>query len=114
MNKAISKYTKHPSILLIKDIIRNPVSLSFKEAYLYDFEKELRNLNTKKASTYGNIPPQILRAIKESCSVTLTELFNNTLMTSSFPTDLKVADVSSVFKMEETLKTKNYRLLVCY
>ena len=50
-----------------------------------------------------------MRAIKESCSETLAELFNNTLLTSSFPTELKVADVSPVFKKDDPLKTKNYR-----
>ena len=51
MTQAISKYKNLPSILLIKDKIRNPASFSFKEASLSDTEKELRNLNTKKAST---------------------------------------------------------------
>ena len=49
VNKAISKYKNHPSILLIKDKIRNPESFSFKEASLSDIEKELRNFNTKKS-----------------------------------------------------------------
>ena len=104
LNKAISKYKNHPGILLIKDKIRNPASFSFKEASLSDIEKELRNINTKKAS----ILPKILRASKESCSETLAELFSNTLLTSSFPTELKVADVSPVLKKDGPLKTKNY------
>ena len=90
VNKAISKYKNYPSILLIKAKIRNPPSFSFKEASLSDIEKELRNLNTKKASAFGNIPPKILRGSKESCSETLAELFNNTSLTSSFPTELKL------------------------
>ena len=52
-----------------------------------------------------------MRASKESCSETLAELFNNTLSTSSFPTELKVADVSPVLKMDDPLKTKNYRIV---
>ena len=77
MTKAISKYKNHPSILLIKDQIRNTTSFSFKEASLSDIEKEFRNHNTKKkASAFGNIPSKILRASKESCSETLAELFN--------------------------------------
>ena len=51
------------------------------------------------------MPPNILRASKESCSKTLTELFNNTLLTSSFLNELKVADVSPVFKKDDPLKT---------
>ena len=73
MNKVISKYENRLSILLIKDTIRNPASFSFKEASLSAIEKDL---NTKKASTFGSIPPTILRASKESCSETLAELFN--------------------------------------
>ena len=92
MNNAISKYRNHLSILLIKEKIRNPASFSFKEAFLSDIEKELKNLNTKIASTFGNIPPKILRASKESCYETL-----------------KVADVSPVFKRDDLLKMKSYR-----
>ena len=62
VNNAISKYRDYPSILLIKDKIKNLSTFSFKEASLSNIEKELRNLNTKKASTFGNIPPNILRA----------------------------------------------------
>ena len=50
-----------------------------------------------------------MRASKESCSDTLAELFNNILWTSSFPTELKIADVSPAFKKDDPLKTKNYR-----
>ena len=114
VNNAISKYRNHPSILLIKDRIRNPASSSFQEASLSDIGKELRNLNTKKASTFGNIPPNILRANKKSCSETLAELFNNNLLTSSFPTELKVADVSPVFKKGDSLKRKSIDQLVYY
>ena len=48
----------------------------------------------------------MLRASKESCSKTLAELFNSTLSTSSFPTELKVADVSPVFKKDDSLNEK--------
>ena len=71
--------------------------------------EEFRNLNTRQGSIFGNIPPKILRASKESCSETLAELFNNTLLTCSFPTELKVAVVSPIFKKNDPLKTKNYR-----
>ena len=97
VNKAISKYKNHPSILLIKDKIRNPASFSFKKNSLSNIEKGLRNLNTKKASIFGNTPPKVLRASKENCSETLAELFNNTLLRSCFLIELKIADVSPFF-----------------
>ena len=48
VNKAISEYRNHPSILLIKDKIKYPALCSFKESSLSDIEKKLRNLSTKK------------------------------------------------------------------
>ena len=95
VNKAISKYKNHPSILLIKDKIRK--SAHFLEASLSNIEKGLRNLNTKKASIFGNTPPKVLRASKENCSETLAELFNNTSLRSCFLIELKIADVSPFF-----------------
>ena len=84
MNMAISKYRNYPSILLIKDKIRNPASFSFKEACLSDIEKELRNLSTKKEVDLKIYHQKILGASKESCSETLAELFNNTLLHLAF------------------------------
>ena len=54
-------------------------------------------------------PLKILRWSEERCSATLAKLFNNALLTSIFPTELKVADVSPIFKKDDQLKTKNYR-----
>ena len=71
--------------------------------------KRVEKTQCKKASTFGNIPPNILRASRESCSETLAELFNNTLLTSSFPAELKFADVSHVSKKYDPVKTKNCR-----
>ena len=39
VNKAISKYRNYPSILLIKDKMRNPTAFSFKEAFCLILKK---------------------------------------------------------------------------
>ena len=75
-----------------------PELFSFTEASISDIEKELSNLNTKKASTFKNITPNVLKASIMSCSEVLTKLFNNAISTSDFPNKLKVADVSPIFE----------------
>ena len=97
VNITIFKYKNHPSILLIKNKITLPELFVFTEASVSDIEKELSNLNTKKASTFKNITPKVLKASIESCSEALTKLFNNTILTSDFPDKLKVGDVSPIF-----------------
>ena len=52
----------------------------------------------KKVSAFKNIPPNTLKAIAESCYETLIKPFNNTLLTFSFPAELKSADVGPVSK----------------
>ena len=111
VKKAIFKYKNHPSIILIKNKITVPELLVFTEASVSDIEKELSNLNTKKASTFKNITSKVLKASIEGCFEALTKLFNNTILTSDFPDKLKVTDVSPIFKKDDPLKSKNYRPL---
>ena len=106
VKKGITKYRNNSCILVVKDKIGNLASFSCNEASLPDIK---RVKSQCKASTSGNKPPKILRASKESCSETAAELFSSTLLTSSFPTELKVEDVSPVFKKDDPLKMKNYR-----
>ena len=107
VKKAIFKYKNHPSIILIKNKITVPELFAFTEASVSDIEKELSNLNAKKASTFKNITPKVLKASIESCSEVLTKLFNNTILTSNFPDKLKVADVSPILKK---ITHKNQRI----
>ena len=50
-----------------------------------------------------------MKASIESCYEVLTKLFNNTILTSSFPDKLKVVDVSPIFKKHDPQRLKNYR-----
>ena len=65
-------------------------------------------LSSKKATGKGNIPAKILKDrlcvyIKE-----LTTIINNCLKDGLFPNELKLADVSPVFKKDD-LNKENYR-----
>ena len=51
IEKAISKYKFHPSILLINDKIVNQDKFSFKPISKLDIDKEVQLINPKKAST---------------------------------------------------------------
>ena len=104
VKKAIFKYKNHSSIILIKDKITVPELFAFTEASVSDIEKELSNFNTKKASTFENITPKVLKVSIESCSEVLIKLFNNTILTSNFPDKLKVANVSPIFKKDDPQK----------
>ena len=65
---------------------------------------ELMSLSSKKVTGKIDIPPKIL---KDSLSVYTTELtiiINNCLKDGLFPNELKLADVSPVFKKNDDPK----------
>ena len=82
---------------------------SFKKVSISEVEKELRELNSNKATIFGNIPTKLLKQSSKCCSDTLQKLFNDALRDGYFPDKLRRADVTPVFKKGDTTKAKNYR-----
>ena len=72
-------------------------------------EKEIKNLNVKNATTHKNIPPKVLKTSAMITAETLEQLFNQALRTGEFPSNLKNADVTHVFKKNNPLSNENYR-----
>ena len=109
IEKAISKYKFHPSILLIKDKIVNQEKFSFKPISKLDIQNEVQLINPKKATTSDSIPPKILKLSAEVSADTLQSLFNDMLKTENFPENLKLANITPVFKKKNPLHKVNYR-----
>ena len=107
--KAINKYEKHPSILKIKE------SFDEKDVFLFStieeeiIVKEIYSLNELKATPNTSIPPII---IKENCDIFSKKLyfdFNTSIALGNFPSNLKYADVTPVYKKGDRLDKSNYR-----
>ena len=106
---AINKYDQHPSILTIKEKVpANIHKFSFKETILTEMEKEVKNLNPKKASTYNNIPTKILKSLSDICSPILKDMWNN-VSNCNFASKLKLADITATFKGVDATSVKNCR-----
>ena len=76
---------------------------------LSDIKNEIKGLNPNKATTNNNIPPKILWQSTEIITNTLQLLFNNAILNSEVPENLKLADVTPVFKKKDPLDKANYR-----
>ena len=61
VDKAIDKYKFHASVLLIQKHLKNHDIFSFKTVEIGDTEKEINNINPKKATISNSIPPKIFK-----------------------------------------------------
>ena len=105
---AIQKFESHPSILKIREKVQL-LPFSFDKVDLSDVEKEFKNLNVKKANTFNNIPSKHLKQTSDICCPIFLRIINQTIESSYFPEELKLADVTPIFKKDDATCAKNYR-----
>ena len=109
VDKAICKYKFHSSILLIKSKLENQKSFLLQPISKFEMEKEIQNIDLKKATTKNTIPPKILKISCNTSVETLHNFFNECLITSNFPDDLKFANITPVFKKKDPLHKETHR-----
>ena len=80
----------------MKQKLENMGDISFKEASICEIEKNFREPNLNKVTTFGNIPIKTLKQSSKSCSDTLQKLFNYALRDDNVADKLKCADVTPV------------------
>ena len=73
---------------------------------LSDIQNEIKGLNPNKATTHNNIPPNMLRQSTEVTANTIQLLFNNAILNSEFPENLKLADFAPVFFKKRPFRQK--------
>ena len=102
-------YKQHPSILKIREKVQIKGTFSFNTITCQDMEKEITNLDPNKALPFNDIPVNILRSNMDILSPYITDTFNNSILSSTFPDSLKLAEVSPTHKKDDTTDKKNYR-----
>ena len=85
LDRAIIKYSNHPSIRRIRDFAQSDDSFKFQKVSLELMHTELGRLNPKKATTFKNIPAKVLKNSSEMCSESLQLIFNDCVQNGLFP-----------------------------
>ena len=107
---AIRKFENHPSVQAIKQKIFVNKDFHFSNIEASDVLKETTALNNKKNGPFGNIQTKLLKDVCDICAPALNDIWNNEVITQKcFPNNLKLADVTPVFKKEDASLLKNYR-----
>ena len=68
------------------------------------------SLDACKATPVGNIPADILKSTVDIHLPFITKIINVSFQNDRFPGELKLAEVSPIFKKNDDLDKENYRL----
>ena len=110
VDQAIAKFEKHPSILSIKENVKSDLKFSFSTVTVGEIKSEIKQMNGKKAGTFMNIPTKQLKQTIDIISEPLMHIWNNEIVKNKkFPTKLKLADLTPIYKKLENILPVNYR-----
>ena len=96
--RVILKYKDHPSILAIQNNCKNQIKFAFKEMDLASIEKEIHNLKLNKGSQNSDIRTKIIKENVDIFVDFLCKNVNSLIKSSTFPSFLKLTDVTPLHK----------------
>ena len=107
--KTTVRYRNHPSIVAIKKFCNSKSHFSSKKVQKEEILKELNNLNINKATQNTDIPTEITRENSDKFGDFIFSNLNCCINTSSYPSLLKRADITTVHKKDSKSEKNNYR-----
>ena len=109
--KSIVKYRNHPSILKIGEVCHgsNAINFSFSTVQRTQILKEITQLNSSKAGQSTDMPTKIIKKNSDIFADFIVTSFNQSVANSIFPSSLKNADITPVFKKGDRNLKDNYR-----
>ena len=67
------------------------------------------NLNSKEETCYSAIPAKILKQVCDSYLPIITKMIKESITEGTFPSELKLAEMTPVFKKSDCMNKANYR-----
>ena len=109
VNVAIEKYKGHAVIKFIDKTVLFESSFSFKEIPESDIQKEISNLNSQKAGTFGNIPTKVLKDSSNVGHSILRDIWKYEIFRKQyFLRNLKLTDITPLYKKKDPTLIENY------
>ena len=103
------RFRCHSSAAKIRTTVRSLQRLSFRQITIQKVFGQVVKLDPKRATPQEALPPKILQENSNLFSTPLTEFFNNFVVESAFPDDLKPEDISPCYKKDDSMRKQNYR-----
>ena len=106
----IEMFRDHPSVQKINGIGYNENAFSVKPVYVELINELINNIDSSKAYQKGNIPPKMFKHNVDICAIVIHSDTNVCFVAEGkFPSNLKKADTTLLFKQIDRLLKVNYR-----
>ena len=105
---AIRKYENHLSITKIKSSVEATQLFDYNLVSSDDISKIINSMNSTK-KTSGAIPIKIVKLANKNFCKDLVNCINECIKPNRFENELKIADITSMFKKEDPLDKTNFR-----
>ena len=109
--RVIEQYKNHPSILAINANFKGK-QFSFQLFSKSEIKKEILNLDNSKECQESDIPTKVIKPNSDIFADILYEVFNMSLEVSTFPSSMKLANVTPVCKRGSRSKKSDYRPVI--
>ena len=108
VSTAIFKHENQPSVLAIQKYSKSR-TFHFEEVKIREVKKEILKLEKTKTSQKNDIPIRIIKETTDTFADFLCSSINSAIKSSSFPSSLKLADLTPVDKKGRKGMKENYR-----
>ena len=106
---AIAKHKNHESIILIRNRVSFVYEFTFQVISPGTLSKYVNKLQNNKAVCHDGLKATFIKLSGTHLCSSLCEIFNACIITSSFPSEMKLADISPILKKDDSLCKENYR-----
>ena len=105
----LEKYKNHPSIIAIQNFCHENKTFNFETIKRDDVLKKNKSLDRSKTSQNGNVPTKIIKENAELFTDFIHSALNEAIQIGNFPSCLKWADVTPIFKKGLRSQVDNYK-----
>ena len=111
LHDIIDQYQTHSSIKCIKEKINTSKSSKFLFRFVAEREtlKYIKQLSVKKAAGYDEIPANFVKRTGAILAKPITHLMNRCILENTFPSKMKMANITPLYKKKDKLNKDNYR-----
>ena len=107
---AKEKFKNHQNIQLVKCYYENKNNIfCFSNITHTEIENNIKKADSSKCSPSSDIPTKIVQDNIDIITPILHQEFNESLELGKFPSEMKLANVTPVFKSEDRTSKENYR-----